>query len=906
MNPMQRGKDDPAVTILHVSDTQFGRYHRFNEHDSLAASLIRDVTKLRADGHIPPVDLMILSGDLAEQAAAEEFEQARHFVDQLCSALGLGLDHVVTVPGNHDVNWYSSEIAFLQWRKDHGRDATPPPPYAQKWDEYRKFATGLHGPAAFTEEQPYRLHRFDDLRVAVAALNSTIHESHRDEDHYGWCGEEQLRWFAGQLESSLANGMLRIGVVHHNVRRGATADDENLRDAGDLSAILGGHLDLLLHGHTHEGRRDSLPDGTPVLATGSAALEQDRRPDEVPNQYQVLSVRPGETTRWARQWDHIGKRWIADPRATRDGNGSAATVRLETPGWRPIEIEGDIQATHRMQSNVLRFEFRDFDFVRQVAEVTRADLSAPSNPNDVTVESKQKDGLEYVLGFRPGLRDRCVGVVDGSADKAIIQKLDNQVFAPLRARGAVELMVVHHGPDDPVLRDWARENGIHVKTWTEYNDLLDPSAYRVWLRKKLDDDSLYPQPLYQPQRFRSINRFGRAGNVQPDLLDEVHQTLLSENDQFALILGDAGFGKSFLVRRLAYRLLANERAGVTPIVIYLRERDKRQSLDEMVADALVPSGAAFQINRFNHSLQSGTLALLIDGYDEFAVRVGYDHAAAQLRTFTEALHGNAKILLTTRPSHFRNSDEATSKLFENLTSHQGRVYQLEPFDPGQQHGFLTQWFILKENEEDEASRLANDWMRALETVDNLPELARTPRMLSFIVEDLSLAEIKEAAQHGVVTAADLYQRLVSRWLSEEERKIGQGTPVPSDKRQEALEAIALGLWQGGERDVTEDTLRQSSRDVLDLPRLNLTADQAAQEIGGRTLLKIDGQRWRFAHQSVYEFLLASRLARALRNGPDDALMGTAELSELTIRFLRDLAPTEATAWVARISGSTGE
>jgi hypothetical protein len=42
---------------------------------------------------------------------------------------------------------------------------------------------GLHGEASFTEDQPYRLHHFGTFRVAVAALNSTIEESHREQDH---------------------------------------------------------------------------------------------------------------------------------------------------------------------------------------------------------------------------------------------------------------------------------------------------------------------------------------------------------------------------------------------------------------------------------------------------------------------------------------------------------------------------------------------------------------------------------------------------------------------------------------------------------------------------------------------------------------------------------------------------
>src|SRR6266571_1202429 len=892
-----------AVTILHVSDTQFGRYHRFDASDSLAGHLIRDVVGLAGIG-VPAVDLVILSGDIAERGKRQEYAQATAFTDQLCEVLRLGRDRVVVVPGNHDLSWDLSSSYFSDWQDEH-EDTEPPPPYFKKWRHYRDFVTALHGPAAFTEEQPYRMHEFAELRVAVAAINSSIRESHRKQDHYGWCGTDQLRWFAGQLAAT--EGMLRIGVLHHNARRKAQADNENLRDEDDLTTILGGHLDLLLHGHTHAGKEDRLADGTLILATGSAAVSADWRPAEVPNQYQVIQVRPGEPgkpgelTRWARQWDNERKGWIADPRASRSGNEVQVRLALPVPGWdrkQGPDIPGEVPGPGLPGAGLA-----PGDFAADVERVTRFDLG-----EQATVERRVKDGhagrrLDYLLAFRRGAPLRCIGVIDGPPDAAILDELDELVFSPLRERGAVEFFLVHHGPDDPGFRDRARQRRVWVKTWTEYNDLLEPGAYRAWLRAELDADRQYPQQLYQPQRFRDIDRFGAAGReVRADLLGEVYDAMLDEDSRFVLVLGEAGFGKSFLVRCLAYQLLGNEQGSLTPVVIYLRERDKRQGLDEMVSAALLPSRAVFQADRFQHSLEAGALALLVNGYDEFAVRVGYANAAAQLRTFTDALRGRAKVLLTTRPSHFRSTDEVTSKLFDSLrTVHQGRVYQLEPFDEGQQRAFLTRWYELRD--EPDPGGLAGTWMQALGDVDNLPELATTPRMLSFMVEDLSLETLQRAAGQGTVTAADLYQKLVDRWLSGETAKAPPDAPgtVSAAHRQELLEDLALKLWLAGERDVTEDTLQHAARDVLDLPRLKLTLDQAAQEMGGRTLLQVDEHRWRFAHQSVWEFLLARRIAALLGAGKGDELLGEAQLTGLTIRFLRDLAPREGTAWAARVA-----
>lgn len=899
---MARADGDISVTILHVSDTQFGQYHRFGAPDSLASHLIRDITRLPEIG-VPPIDLIVLSGDVGERGKRKEYEDASSFIRELLQALNLDRERVVVVPGNHDVSWNLSRSYFEECED---ADTTPDIPYAKKWRHYQDFVTELHGPTAFTEEQPYRLHRFDDLRLVVAAMNSTIKESHREQDHYGWCGSEQLRWFASQMTSS--EGLLRIGVLHHNARRRAEADNENLTDEKDLTNTLGDHLDLLLHGHTHEGKEDRLSDGTLVLATGSAAVSADWRPDEVENQYQVITLRPGQVTRWARQWDSQAKRWIADVRASRSGNDRSVRLRLDTPGW---DRKEETTSSKREQRHDLG-KLND-GFAAQVETVTRLDLGQGNNPDraEPAIALKSMTGdfgrrLFYLLAFQSGAPLRCVGIIDGDVDQVIINEIDSRIFAPLRSRGAVDQVIVHHGRDNPALRVSCRERRIHLKTWTEYNNLLELGAYRSWLRDELDADRLYPQRLYLPQRFREIDRFGRASaDVRQDLLDEVCGAVLEEDARFVLVLGDAGYGKSFLVRRLAYRLIENQDAGLTPIVIYLRDRDKRQSLDEMVSAALLQSRAQFQIDRFQHSLEAGNLVLLIDGYDEFAVRVGYANAAAQLSTFTDALRGRAKLMLTTRPSHFRSADEVTTSLFDSLRNkHVGRVCQLEPFDTEQQRAFLFRWFELADHPD--PGQLAGKWMRALGDVDNLPELARTPRMLSFIVEDLSLDELQNAASEGIVTAAQLYQKLLTHWLSTETLKIDPDAPgtIAPDQRQELLEELALRLWRTGERDVTEDALQQTARSVLDLPRHELTLDQAAQEAGGRTLLQVGAKRWRFAHQSIWEYLLARRLAFLLRTQREDELMGEAQLTGLTIRFLRDLAPDEAAAWARRIASGT--
>jgi 3',5'-cyclic AMP phosphodiesterase CpdA len=142
----------------------------------------------------------------------------------------------------------------------------------------------------FTEKDPWTLFVVEELKLVVAGLNSTMAESHQEKDHYGLLRDRQIDWFAEKLEPYKNAGWLRIGAVHHNVERGATADDESLRDMDTLKRRLASYLNCLLHGHTHQAKTAWLGKATPILSTGSAAINEKGRPPEIPNQYQLTRI----------------------------------------------------------------------------------------------------------------------------------------------------------------------------------------------------------------------------------------------------------------------------------------------------------------------------------------------------------------------------------------------------------------------------------------------------------------------------------------------------------------------------------------------------------------------------------------------------------------------------------------
>ncbi|OQW91712.1 MAG: hypothetical protein BWK79_16280 [Beggiatoa sp. IS2] len=300
------------ITILHLSDMQFGINHRFfgkedTEFDSLLERLHIDLSGLKKDHNLKP-DLVILSGDLTEWASLQEFDDLFSFVEGLSQKLNISRKQIIMIPGNHDINRKKCEIYFTNCGLEREE---PKEPFFEKWTFYKRFFDKFYnGIFEFTEERPYSLFEIPELKVVVAGLNSTIKESHLDDDHYGWVTEKQLKWFKDELEKYKGLGWFRIAAVHHNIQRGVTNDDENLHDADKLKTYLKDSVNLVLHGHTHQADLERLPNAVPILATGSAALKKAIRPDDTPNQYQIIQIFPNRFKRYCRAF--LGNEWVRD------------------------------------------------------------------------------------------------------------------------------------------------------------------------------------------------------------------------------------------------------------------------------------------------------------------------------------------------------------------------------------------------------------------------------------------------------------------------------------------------------------------------------------------------------------------------------------------------------------------
>ncbi|KYF56516.1 hypothetical protein BE04_26815 [Sorangium cellulosum] len=314
------------ITLLHLSDMQFGPHHRFEGPSSPGSLLQRlrdDLERLRDEEGIRP-DLVLLTGDLTEYGMKSQFDQLLSFAHGLTEVTELAPRRVVVVPGNHDVNWKLCQAYFAEREGNEERPSLPywPKlrPYAEFFARFYEGQTGIQ----FTEAEPWSLFEYPDLRVVVAGLNSAIAESHRPEDHYGLVGEQQLRFFAGKLRPYKEQGFLRIAAIHHDPLHPG-ASDAARQDAKDLKGMLRPYLNLVVHGHLHEEQLGWLDNDVPVLGIGSAGVKVPERPPEVPNQYQIVQVYPDRLAYGTRAYVPDQKRWIGCLRSDPEGR----TWRIE-------------------------------------------------------------------------------------------------------------------------------------------------------------------------------------------------------------------------------------------------------------------------------------------------------------------------------------------------------------------------------------------------------------------------------------------------------------------------------------------------------------------------------------------------------------------------------------------------
>ncbi|MBV9728682.1 MAG: TIR domain-containing protein [Pseudonocardiales bacterium] len=850
-----------AIALLHVPGPRFGRgiAEPLTARD-LQSRIWANVTQL-TDAGAPAPDLILVTGDLMESGRPRERDDALTFLTGLRVLLGLEPDRLLIVPGNHDVSRAACHSYFLQCE---ARDIQPQRPYFPKLEHYTQLFDelyqGLDGPL-FDTAQPWTLFAVPGLRVAIAGLNSTMSVTHRPEDDYGWIGEEQAAWFAKRLRPFEDSAWLRVGIIRHDPDPGggsAASDPALLRDTGTLDRLLGSRLNVLLHGPGPGGTSIGfLGSGLPVVpATG-------------PGQEEIIQVTADGFRRFSaygdgnqpallrQKWHAIGATF---PTTTAEkleaGNGDTVPEHLApTPTADPQSLLLD-RIEEVCKTRYERVKIRRIE----------------ADPPHLLVTYQEE-------GFNPQWR---VGAHVGELNREVVESF-------LRHEPSPGSELVYQGPAPThTLREEALRRGVRLRSFLEFQGLLDLSGYLSRQTTRLRTDPLYPPALYVPQRFRELHRSDQT--IRDDLADELIRLVTSDYARFVLLLGDFGRGKTFVLREVARRI-AETTPHLIPVLIELRGLDKAHSVHGLVAAHLANHGEELiDLKAFDYMLREGRAVLLFDGFDELVTRLTYDRAAEHLDTLLEAVQDRAKIVVASRTQHFKSDTQVFTALGERVDTLPNRwVFSVEDFTQTQ-----IREYLLKRYGGDE--RKADSRLKMIKDIQDLLGLSQNPRMLSFIA-DLDEDRLRAAADaRHTISAAGLYREILVSWLRYEATRMGgAAVTLRLDDLWQAVTTLALHLWEAGEPYLRLAQLTEVAQTLSGLAEGRLSPDQRAHAMGrGSLLVRTEEGLFGFIHGSVAEWLVANRIARQLNSGalaPPE--LQRRALSKLTIDFLCDLADTRA-------------
>jgi predicted MPP superfamily phosphohydrolase len=238
--------------ILHLSDLHFGSDFGFPVTSRTVPTLQQSLEEAITLGldHIdcPPIGVVVVSGDITTRGEPDGFTAARVFLERLLGKLGLGPEHVVVVPGNHDI--------LLDDTVTRSYDAQQP---------FRDMVSLLTGKK---EPEMNRIHWFTTSSgpdLLILALNS-VRPRARTTMEYGYVGRdlygplvEEMRQIRASINARSGVDPLTMAVLHHHVLPTALMEDPEegrpvslTLDAGQLIEDLqraGFHA--ILHGHQH-------------------------------------------------------------------------------------------------------------------------------------------------------------------------------------------------------------------------------------------------------------------------------------------------------------------------------------------------------------------------------------------------------------------------------------------------------------------------------------------------------------------------------------------------------------------------------------------------------------------------------------------------------------------------------
>jgi formylglycine-generating enzyme required for sulfatase activity len=524
-------------------------------------------------------------------------------------------------------------------------------------------------------------------------------------------------------------------------------------------------------------------------------------------------------------------------------------------------------------------------FIEQVREVFEwQDMEVREHPQvDLLVTEHRRFGAPHRVLVK------CVLTQQGRADEKMLAGIWGVLDGASRSRTAESgLIVSNHGLSQEAHRQ-AVQAGWEVQRHHEL--LAGVMNFAKYHRYLIDDFEKRSDPqmpaigeyyvdllaTHKPET--EENRF--------DLMEEVLRWINSDETQPLMLIGEYGTGKTTFARRLAANLAhecenfrnAKEKTGPRPrlpMLIDLKQFIGAQKIQALLTDHLAHTCevANPKFHLFQAMNASGLFVIILDGFDEMALRVDSDTIEYNLKEIERLLAPRAKLLLTGRREFFMSGKEMREALWpqEKMLLLRQRFQAYRPlwltlWDDGQVVDFLQKIIPRLPGPE-------KDWQACKDKIDQLRginELKPRAVLLDMIAKTIPEFE----AEQKPFNRPNLYELYLKQELDRQESKLGKGRKLLIDRdiRFALLQQLACQSYELPEGGITFEAAQPLVKNHLvkkDLPAAELTADKVAQNtrdfLTNSFLRAAPNEVFVFSHRSFRGYFAAKELRARLLDG----------------------------------------
>lgn len=288
------------LNVLHISNLQI---KNIREAITYRNQLKIDLAK---QFQLEKLDYLVITGDITQTATPNEYETALRFVEGIASNFRLESEHIIIVPGNHDVSWELSEESyqFVPQRKlpaqmPEGRFIPAGSAGAlicdeeqYKWrfkyfsDFFKKITTRDY-PQDYAEQA--LVFKYPEYKILFLTLNSAWEIDH----HYTQRASINISSVSNALDtiaSNEFNSWIKIAVFHHPITGQEAMSDDFL----ELLSLHG--FQMCLHGPAHSRQFFYNYDSNFRIHFIGPDLPDESINQDIQLQYNLLRLNPDERT----------------------------------------------------------------------------------------------------------------------------------------------------------------------------------------------------------------------------------------------------------------------------------------------------------------------------------------------------------------------------------------------------------------------------------------------------------------------------------------------------------------------------------------------------------------------------------------------------------------------------------